>query len=129
MTSPTTRTTASSISGPPTELAADVAQGTVAHYNFVAPDICHDMHTSCAGGDPIQEGDTWLSANVPTIMGSAAYRAGVLFITWDEGLVRGNPPTVPGGCSCCYHLASVATRTRFATIMGRCCAPWRKPSE
>ena len=50
----------------------------VAHYNFVVPDICHDMHASCGGGDPIQEGDTWLSANVPTIMGSAAYRAGAV---------------------------------------------------
>jgi len=54
------------------------------------------VHTSC-GGDPIQEGDTWLSANVPTIMGSAAYRAGAVVITWDERAGSGKSSDGPRG--------------------------------
>jgi hypothetical protein len=35
----------------------------------------------------IAQGDAWLAANVPTILGSPEYQAGntALFITWDEG--------------------------------------------
>lgn len=63
------------------ELAADLANNTVANYNFITPNQCHDMH-SCA----ISVGDTWLSDEVPKILNSQAYQeGGALFITWDEG--------------------------------------------
>ena len=69
---------------PLTELATDLLQGTVARYNFIAPDLCHDMHTAC-GQNPILEGDTWLAANLPGILSSEAYlTGGAVFITWDE---------------------------------------------
>jgi len=45
-----------------------------------------DMHD---GADPtaIQNGDTWLSTELPKILNSAAYQAGrtAVFITFDEG--------------------------------------------
>jgi phospholipase C len=77
---------------PFTELATDLSGGTVANYNFITPNLCDDMHGEVAGPtcfattDSIKAGDDWLKANVPTILGSAAYKsAGALFIIWDEG--------------------------------------------
>jgi len=69
---------------PLTELPTDLAAGTVAQYNFIAPGLCNDMHSSCNGVNQIQLGDAWLSVNVPLILASTAYQSGALFITWDE---------------------------------------------
>jgi hypothetical protein len=42
------------------------------------------MHDAC-GGDPVQNGDSWLAAQLPMILESSAYRdGGAIFITWDE---------------------------------------------
>lgn len=65
---------------PYSELATDLAKGTVARYNFIVPNGTDDMHDS-----DIKTGDTWLSQNVPTILGSRAYQNNAaLFIVWDE---------------------------------------------
>jgi hypothetical protein len=62
------------------ELANDISSGTVARYNFIVPNGTDDMHDSS-----IKTGDTWLSQNVPVILGSSAYQNnGALFILWDE---------------------------------------------
>jgi hypothetical protein len=72
---------------PYSELATDVANNTVARYIFITPDLCHDMHDSCAPlNDPVLQGDIWLSTEVPKILASRAYLDnGALFILWDEG--------------------------------------------
>ncbi len=71
---------------PLTQLATDLADGTVAQYNFITPNICHDGHDSCAPeNNKLKQADDWLSGNVPTILASPAYlNDGVIFITWDE---------------------------------------------
>jgi hypothetical protein len=72
---------------PYAELARDLAAGTVARYNFITPDLCHDMHnsTGCATSDSVRNGDTWLATALPPILASAAYRdGGVILLTWDE---------------------------------------------
>lgn len=76
-----------SVMRPLTELATDLANQTIAHYNFITPNICSDMHDSCAPtNNPVKQGDDWLAQNVPAILQSAAYRNnGLLLITWDEG--------------------------------------------
>ena len=78
---------------PFTELATDLQNGTVAQYNFITPNLCDDMHDKCKPiENAIEQGDTWLSQNVPTILNSAAYKnGGALFITWDEA-VSGDGP-------------------------------------
>src|SRR6266849_2305917 len=68
---------------PYTELATDLAANTVAAYNFITPNVCDDMHDRCKN-NPIRQGDTWLSQNLPTILGSQAYQSGAVFIVWDE---------------------------------------------
>jgi hypothetical protein len=72
---------------PFTELASDLANNNVARYNFITPNVCDDMHDSCAPtNNPVKQGDTWLAQNLPTILNSAAYKnGGAVLITWDEG--------------------------------------------
>ncbi len=78
---------------PFTELAGDLQNGTVAQYNFITPNLCDDMHDKCKPiENAIQQGDIWLSQNVPTILNSAAYKnGGALFITWDEAASGDGP--------------------------------------
>jgi hypothetical protein len=73
------------------QLANDLANNTVARYNFITPNLCDDMHDPC-GGNAITHGDTWLKEHVPAILNSTAYRSGgALFIVWDEAQVGDGP--------------------------------------
>src|SRR5256886_4118498 len=56
---------------PFTELATDLANNTVASYNFITPNLTNDMHDGT-----IADGDTWLAKNVPVILNSTAYKQG-----------------------------------------------------
>ena len=71
---------------PYTELQTDLDNDTLPAFAFVTPNTVHDMHD---GPDPtaIQNGDMWLSTELPKILNSAAYQARrtVVFVTFDEG--------------------------------------------
>ncbi len=91
-----TNTNCSSHVVPFTQLATDLQNNTVPSYSFITPNLCDDMHSnSCSGSnDPIHQGDTWLSTNLPTLLNSAAYKnGGAVFLTWDEdsGSTTNNP--------------------------------------
>jgi hypothetical protein len=80
---------------PYTELARDLANNTVARYNFITPNLCNCMHggTGCPSANRILVGDTWLSNEIPRIMGSQAYsNNGAILITWDEGTANVGGP-------------------------------------
>ena len=108
---------------PFTELASDLANGTVAHYNFITPNLIDDMHDGT-----ITQGDTWLSQNVPSILNSAAYRNnGVLLITWDEGagssdgpigMIVLSPLAKGGGYHNSLHYTHGSTLRTFQQIFG-----------
>jgi phospholipase C len=76
---------------PLTALAADLQAEAVAQYNFITPDVCHDMHgdNGCSQANTtsanIKAGDDWLKANLPPIIAYALAHDGVVFLTWDEG--------------------------------------------
>ncbi len=78
---------------PFTELAGDLTNHTTAHYNFITPNLINDMHDSAAPlNNPVKQGDTWLSQNVPAILNSTAYQNnGLVLITWDEGTSGDGP--------------------------------------
>ncbi len=82
---------------PYTQLATDMAAGGAAAggYNFITPDLCDDMHNTvaqCGGTSSINNGDKWLSTEVPKILASPVYKDnGALFITWDESEVGEHP--------------------------------------
>jgi hypothetical protein len=75
------------------QLATDLANDTMANYNWITPDQYNDMHTALAGGfmgltgdaANIRQGDNFLSSVVPAIMASRAYQDnGAIIIWWDE---------------------------------------------
>jgi len=78
---------------PFTELATDIANNNVAQYNFITPNLCDDMHDRCKPlHNSIEQGDTWLSANLPTILNSTQFKtAGAVFVTWDEAATGDGP--------------------------------------
>jgi phospholipase C len=79
---------------PLAELEGDLANGTVARYNFITPDLCNDMHDSsgCATSDSTLNGDRWLATWIPRIRQSAAYQdGGAIFILWDESAEGDHP--------------------------------------
>jgi phospholipase C len=69
------------------ELAGDLASGNLGSYNFITPDLCHDMHGSpaCPPGDLIRAGDDWLSVHLPPLIDFVNLHGGVVFLVWDEG--------------------------------------------
>jgi phosphatidylinositol-3-phosphatase len=75
------------------ELANDLANNSVAQYNFITPNLCDDMHNSCGPlYNKVAQGDAWLAQNLPQILNSQAYRdGGAVFITWDEADVGDGP--------------------------------------
>lgn len=75
---------------PFTQLSTDLSSNSIANYNFITPDECHDGHSNSCNAfgtsDLVKQTDTWLSQEVPMILNSQAYKNnGVLLITWDEG--------------------------------------------
>jgi hypothetical protein len=75
------------------QLADDLANDTVADYNWITPNQFNDMHTALSGGYKgltgdaanIKQGDDFLSQIVPVIMASKAYKNhGVIILWWDE---------------------------------------------
>jgi hypothetical protein len=75
------------------QLFVDLANNTVANYNWITPDQFNDMHTSLKGGfmgstgdaANIKQGDNFLSQVIPVIMASQAYRDhGAIILWWDE---------------------------------------------
>src|SRR5262249_2734510 len=86
------------------QLFTDLANDTVADYNWITPNQFNDQHTTLTGGfkgltgDPakILQGDFFLQQVIPVIMASKAYRNhGAIIIWWDEsesdGVPRDNP--------------------------------------
>jgi hypothetical protein len=74
-------------------LFTDLANDTVADYNFISPDQFNDMHTTLAGGykgltgdaAKILQGDDFLRQIIPVIMASKAYKEhGAIIIWFDE---------------------------------------------
>jgi hypothetical protein len=78
---------------PFTEMAGALTNNTVSKYVFITPNLCDDMHDSCAPThNRIKQGDTWLKGVVPQIMASNAYKNnGALMITWDEANTGDGP--------------------------------------
>jgi hypothetical protein len=113
---------------PYSELTTDLSNNTVARYNFITPNVCHDMHDSCAPmNDDVKQGDTWLSTQVPKILASQAYTdKGVLFITWDEaetgdgpiGMIMLSPLAKGGGYSNHIHYTHSSTLRTVEEIFG-----------
>jgi len=82
---------------PLTQLQHDLANNTVARYNWISPDQYNDAHSTLTGGFTYQgvhytgdqariaQGDNFLSVIVPQIEASQAFKNnGAIVIWWDE---------------------------------------------
>jgi phosphatidylinositol-3-phosphatase len=67
---------------PYSHLATDLADGHLAAFSFITPNLIGDMHDGT-----VAQGDEWLASHLPTILNSAPYQHGstAVFLTWDEG--------------------------------------------
>lgn len=71
------------------ELATDVANGTVPNYSFFAPDLNDDGHDT-----DVSTADSWLAQNIGPLLSNPSFMKGTLVvITFDEDdfLARNNP--------------------------------------
>jgi hypothetical protein len=67
---------------PYSQLATDLqSASTTPNFAFITPNMCDDMH-DCS----VATGDSWLSQQVPRILGSPAFttQRSLLALTWDE---------------------------------------------
>jgi len=113
---------------PYSELQGDLSNNTVARYTFITPNLCHDMHNACDPlQDPVQQGDAWLSSEVPKILASQAYADnGALFILWDEaesgdgpiGMIVLSPSAKGGGYANTIHYTHSSTLRTIEEIFG-----------
>jgi acid phosphatase len=66
---------------PYTQLATDLASGSLPSFVWVTPNLIHDMHDGT-----IADGDAFLKGLIPQIQASSWYsQGGVILVTWDEG--------------------------------------------
>lgn len=100
---------------PLTALTADLQNNTAATYNFITPNLCHDMHGAAAcpqgttDGPNIKAGDDWLKANLQPIIDYALAHNGFVFVTWDEGDATNLIPFIAiGKNSIAGHVGAVA---------------------
>jgi phosphatidylinositol-3-phosphatase len=70
-----------------TELAKDIANGTLPNFAFITPDALHDMH-DCPNGlnACLQTADTWLKNNIGPLLASPPFQPGGdgLLIIWAD---------------------------------------------
>jgi hypothetical protein len=80
---------------PYTQLAADIAAGTLPNLAFVIPDNCHNGHNA---GCTLSGVDAWLASQLPAML-SAVGPWGLVVLTWDEddGLAGNRVLTVLAG--------------------------------
>jgi acid phosphatase len=57
----------------------------LANFNFITPNMINDMHDGT-----VADGDNWLKAFLPQILGSSAFANSVVFVTFDEGTTNVN---------------------------------------
>jgi phosphatidylinositol-3-phosphatase len=78
--------------------ATDLA-GTPPTFSFITPNLNDDMHGTGALGQTqtdVDNGDTWLSQQLPAVLASSAFtEGGIVFIVWDEGSLSLSPNGVP----------------------------------
>ena len=92
---------------PYTDLATDIAGGTLPNLVFIIPNNCHNTHNSTTAGCGLLDGDAWLAANLPAVIDALGPR-GLLVLTWDEDDSSANnhiltalvgPQVIPGAQS------------------------------
>jgi phospholipase C len=92
---------------PLTRLSHDIANNTLARYNFIVPNVCNDMHSdsTCSNGCTSTSSsacwtaaDKWLVQHISPLLNDSIFQPGgsaLLIITFDESV--GSDETAGGG--------------------------------
>jgi phosphatidylinositol-3-phosphatase len=79
---------------PYSTLSSDLlSASTTPNYVFITPNLCDDMHDSCAPlNNQIRQGDQWLEGQLPSILASPAFstQRSLVLVVWDEDDSSGN---------------------------------------
>jgi len=109
---------------PYSHLASDLEQGTVARYNLIVPNLCHQGHEGVSPCDPNEPGsntlrsDQWLRKNLPAILDSDAYRdGGAVFVIWDEAEDSGQYSDGPVGLFLVSPFAKGGGKTSYTNTI------------
>jgi acid phosphatase len=87
---------------PYSDLAVDIAAGTLPNLAFVIPNNCDNSHDG--GACTAAFADTWLASHIPAMLGAVG-RRGLVILTWDEDdgtsvnhilTVFAGAPVIPG---------------------------------
>ena len=88
------------------QLATDLANNTVAQFNWITPDQFNEMHSSLTGGFTYQgvhytgdqaaiaEGDNFLSMIIPEIESSQAFKDNGVIVLWNDETEGETPDTI-----------------------------------
>ena len=68
---------------PYSDLAADLAAGTLPRLAFLIPNNCDNSHNTGDEGCAVADADAWLAAHLPPVL-AALGPSGALILTWDE---------------------------------------------
>ena len=82
-------------------------------FSYIIPNQCNDMHSKCAGKDPVRAGDDWLAANVPAMVAAGA----TVILTWDESSGAQHVVTVTYGGGA-PHGSDATSYTHFNLLAG-----------
>jgi phosphatidylinositol-3-phosphatase len=97
------------------EFSRDLADNRLPTFSLVIPGLCHDMH-DC----PVAEGDAWLRTFSEPLLKSPAFRAGVLFILFDEsgegGSNGGHVPAIVAGPTVRPGSTDAAPLTHYSAL-------------
>ncbi|HEX4211489.1 MAG TPA: alkaline phosphatase family protein [Candidatus Binataceae bacterium] len=75
---------------PFSQLATDMANGTLPDYAFIVPNINDDAHncpvglSTCTSDQMLAAADQWLSTNIRPLLASAAFQNSLLIVVFDE---------------------------------------------
>ncbi len=103
---------------PFTELATDLQNNTVARFNFITPNLCDDMHDTCAPqNNDVKQGDDFAASVIPMIMQSQAYQnGGVIFLLWDESTFNSNCISINPDCPVGMIILSPFAKTNYSNM-------------
>ena len=101
---------------PYSQLATDIAAGTLPALSFVVPNMCDDMH-DCS----TTIGDTWLANNLPAMISAVGPR-GLVILTWDEDdkSSANHILTVFAGAAVKSNYVSTQTITHYTVVRTIC---------
>ena len=116
---------------PFTQLATDLAAGTLPSFAWITPNQFNDMHAAKSTGPctsswntkaEVCQGDQWLAANLPAILSDGGANDVTVLIVWDEGSTSlgggGHTLMIETGAGVCLGCADASNINDYGVLSG-----------